>query len=117
MCFWENVDGHQRRAEAMPLFERLCPAVTSGESKIDLEGGSVLFGSRRLCAALGYGDQRGPQHAIADRITGLDDLDDGARRDRRIRNLVHRLLKVRIEFFARRIEFLDAVFLERAEQR
>src|ERR1700730_13791310 len=93
------------------------------------DSGSAGFGSGRAVrfvavrrrarfrSALGDRDQRRPQHAIADHVAGLHDLDHGARRYRRVRDLIHRLLKVRVEFLARWIEFLDAVFLQRVEQR
>src|ERR1700682_46111 len=62
----------------------------------------------RLGATFGDRDQRRPQHAFTDHVAGLHDLDHGSRGDGWVRDLVHRLLKIRIEFLARWIEFLAA---------
>ena len=77
----------------------------------------VLLARRGLRAALGDADQRRAQHALADHEAGLHDLDHRACRHRRVGHFVHRLLEVRIELLARRIELLDAVLLQRVEQR
>src|SRR5690349_17965250 len=81
--------------------------------------GLVAVGSRgrRPCATLGDADQRRTQHAIADHEAGLHDLNDGTRRHAGIGNLEHRMLEIRIEFFARRVELLDPVLFQCVEQR
>ena len=78
---------------------------------------SLLFAAGAAFAPPLDTDERRTQHAIADGVAGLHDLHDGARRHRRIRHLVHRLLEVRVELLALRIELLDAVLFQRIEQR
>ena len=43
-------------------------------------------------------------------------MHDSAGRHRRVRDLVHRLVKIRIELLALRIELLDAMLLEGSQQ-
>jgi len=64
--------GH-RRAEATPFFERLCPAMTNGESSLQFRY-SVLLGWGRFRPTFGNTDQRRAQHPFADHVAGLDDL-------------------------------------------
>ncbi len=69
-----------------------------------------------LRPALGDRDHGRTQDAFADHITRLHHLHDGARRHRRIGHFVHRLMQVRIEFLAHRLDLADAVLLQRLLQ-
>src|SRR6478752_4066445 len=77
----------------------------------------ALFVGAGFRSALGHRNQSRPQHAIADHVAGLHHLDHRTGGHRGVGHLVHRLLKIRIEFLARGIEFLHPVFLQRVEQR
>ncbi len=63
----------------------------------------------RLRAALGDADHGRTQHAVADLVTGLHDLDHRVVRHLGIGHFEHRLVEIRIEFLAVRLQFPDAV--------
>src|SRR5207244_2908578 len=68
-----------------------------------------------FCVARRALDARKP--GLAEHEAGLHDLNHRPRRNGRIGHFVHRLLEVGIELLARWIELLDAVLLQRVEQR
>src|SRR5262249_44254237 len=78
--------------------------------------GIIVGGRLALGGSLCDGDQRRAKHPVTDRVTGLDDLDHGARRRRRIRYFVHGLVAVRIELLSERIELLDPMLLKHVKQ-
>src|SRR6476646_8269488 len=69
-----------------------------------------------LRAALGDADEGGAQDPVADDVARLHDLDDGPGRHLRLRHLEHRLMPVRVEFLALRLEAADAVALKGLEE-
>ena len=73
-------------------------------------------GFRRLCAAFGDSDHRRPQQAVMKHIAGLQYLDDRAAGLVRPLGLKDRLMEIVIENLALRIDALDSVALEDAQQ-
>src|SRR5439155_10188744 len=73
-------------------------------------------GIGRLGAALGDPDHCRPQQAVVQHITGLQHLDDRAAGLARPLSLEDRLMKIVVEALALRIDALDAVPLEGAQQ-
>ncbi len=70
----------------------------------------------KLPGRLGDADEGGAQHAIADLEARLHHLHNGAWRLLIGRHLEHRLMEMRIELLAHRIDALDAMALEDIEQ-
>src|SRR5258708_39924063 len=67
------------------------------------------FRGRGLWTFLGDAHYGGPQHALANHITWLNHLSDRTSRDVRAAHLEYCLVEIRIEFYAQRIETLNAV--------
>ncbi|EGE55817.1 hypothetical protein RHECNPAF_850056 [Rhizobium etli CNPAF512] len=75
----------------------------------------VGFGFGRLRAALGDTDHGRAQHALADGEACLHDLDDRVVRHLRVRHLEHRLMEIRIELLADRLELAHTMAFERRQ--
>src|SRR5688572_27791188 len=73
---------------------------------VDAAFGGVL-GLAGFRAAFGDAHHGGPQHPLADREAGLDDLHNRALRARGVWYLEHRLMLVRVELFALGLDGLD----------
>ena len=107
-----------------PLFQRCFATMLPGATRA--ARAPVACGTRWPRAAGGtrctrtrfrfrYRDERGPQHAFRDHVTLLEDLDDGAGRLVRV-ELAHRLVAVRVELLALRVDVDDLRLLERGSQ-
>jgi len=84
-------------------------AISETSFSAGLRFASGAFRGRRFCNFLGNSHHGGPQHSLPDHVAGLNHLSDQAGRDAAVAHLEYRLVEIRIEFGALRIEPLNAV--------
>src|SRR5262249_13700311 len=78
--------------------------------------GCFLAFSTPFGTAFGDRDKGGPQAAVANRVTGLHDIDHRTFRHVGILHLIHCLMAVRIEALPKRLDPGDAVTLEHVQK-